>query len=438
MTAVVSSISVLILTISILYLSNLSSLHAQQGGFSLKLIHRDSPGSPLYDPSETHYQRLYKSFRRSSERAHHIHHIHHTHYPNDIAAKVQASGGTYVMNFSIGSPPVSTLAIADTGSDLIWTQCKPCDNCFPQDMPFFDPKLSTSYRDVACDSEQCIFVEGRNCDATRSCNYKISYGDKSYSYGKVGVEKLTLESSNGRPVAFPRVVFGCGHQSHGTFSKKSSGIVGLGGGKNSLISQLGSSIGGKFSYCLAPLESNTSTLNFGTNAIVSGSNNASTTPLLTGSPDTFYYLMLEAVSVGNNTIKYDETRTLGTSDGNIIIDSGTTLTMFPPEFFAKLKEAMAAQIDATPIPDPEGFLGLCYKMDDKLKLPKITMHFKNADVELKNVNSFIAVTDDTICFTFKENGSGAIYGNLAQLNFLVGYDKEKKTLSFKPTDCSQH
>jgi hypothetical protein len=36
-----------------------------------------------------------------------------------------------------------------------------------------------------------------------------------------------------------------------------------------------------------------------------------------------------------------------------------------------------------------------------------------------------------------EGGMGII-GNFAQANYLIGYDKEKMTLSFKHTDCTKN
>ncbi|MCI48044.1 aspartic proteinase CDR1-like, partial [Trifolium medium] len=89
-----------------------------------------------------------------------------------------------------------------------------------------------------------------------------------------------MESTTGHRVSFPKIVVGCG--TNNTISlfqgaSASSGIVGLGGGPLSLITQLGSSIDRKFSYCLLPYESNTtSKLNFGDVAVVSGDGVVST------------------------------------------------------------------------------------------------------------------------------------------------------------------
>ncbi|CAI0432858.1 unnamed protein product [Linum tenue] len=273
--------------------------------------------------------------------------------PSDPDAQLTANNGEYLVNISLGTPPFPIVAIADTGSDIIWTQCKPCTDCYKQVAPLFDPKSSSSYRTVSC-------------------------------------------SSN---------VIGCGHDNAGTFSPKGSGIVGLGGGPASLVSQLGSSIGGKFSYCMVPYAAAkpTSTMNFGTNAVVSG-NGVLSTPLISDpSQPTFYFLQLEAVSVGSKKIAFQGSSIGGS--GNIIIDSGTTLTLVPTDFFSQLSDAVETQVSGgTKTSDPEGFFSLCY--------------------------------DKVVCLAFYANDQLSIYGNVAQQNFLIGYDLPKQTLSFKPTDCT--
>ncbi|KAL6493914.1 hypothetical protein OROGR_031823 [Orobanche gracilis] len=43
----------------------------------------------------------------------------------------------------------------------------------------------------------------------------------------------------------------------------------------------------------------------------------------------------------------------------------------------------------------------------------------------------------SLCLAFAPASRYAIYGNLAQMDFLVGYDLEKRTVSFKPSVCSE-
>ncbi|KAE8667535.1 Aspartic proteinase CDR1 [Hibiscus syriacus] len=210
---------------------------------------------------------------------------------------------------------------------------------------------------------------------------------------------------------------GCGHNNDGTFNEKTSGIIGLGGGEVSLISQLGTSIAGKFSYCLLPISEtgNSSRLNFGSSAVVSGPGVVST-PLVKKSPDTFYYITLEAISVGTKRIEFTGSPT-GSGEGNIIIDSGTTLTLLPSEFYSELESAVDSHINSTKVEGPQ---------------------FTDTDFELKSLNTSVLVSDKTICFAFSSIQDFAIYGNIAQINFLIGYDTGNQTITFKPTDCSKN
>ncbi|CAK7356194.1 unnamed protein product [Dovyalis caffra] len=422
-----------------LCVAGFSCIYAHNGGLTVELIHRDSPNSPFYNSQETRLQRLNNAFRRSISSVHHFMPTAASVSPYEAESEVIANRGEYLMSLSLGTPPFEILAIADTGSDLLWTQCKPCERCYKQVDPLFDPKSSKTYRDLSCDTSQCKKLEQTSCSSDQVCQYSYSYGDLSFTNGNVAVDTVTLASTNGRPVSFPKTVIGCGHQNDGTFDKKGSGIIGLGAGPVSLISQMGSSIGGKFSYCLVPLDSksgNSSKLHFGSNAEVSGSG-VQSTPLVRKDPDTFYFLTLEAISVGNSKIKLVGS-SFGGSDGNIIIDSGTTLTLLPEEFFNKLTTAVEkAVVNGQPAKDPSKFLSLCYLATSDLKLPILTAHFSGADVKLQPINTFVQVSDDVVCFAFSSIDSGAIYGNIAQMNFLVGYDIKGKSVSFEPADCTK-
>lgn len=189
-----------------------------------------------------------------------------------------------------------------------------------------------------------------------------------------------------------------------------------------------------------PIFSQSSKLRFGSDAMVSGSG-AVSTPLIPKRPETFYFLTLEAMSVGNKRLELGDSSSFGDDpfpEGNIIIDSGTTLTLLPADFYSKFESAVAERIDLERVDDREKFLSLCYKSaSDDIGAPIITAHFAGADVKLNPVNTFIRVTEEVMCFAFIPSESLFIFGNLAQMNLLVGYDTVAKTVSFKPMDCTQ-
>ncbi|KAL2236809.1 aspartic proteinase CDR1-like [Sesamum indicum] len=441
------------LILATLLLSSISLISLSEatknGGVTIDLIHRESPLSPSYDASTTHFERLRSLFRRSISRYYALRSASFkstSKSPDSFEATLTPIGGEYLIKINIGTPPVEILAIADTGSDLTWTQCVPCTQCYKQNAPLFDPTKTTSYRSVSCTSQQCqsLGVGSSSCDKSNRCLYQVSYGDNSYSNGDLAVETFTFDSSTSKEsVAFPKVVFGCGHNNDGTFNETGSGIVGLGGGAVSIVKQLETAIGGKFSYCLTTLDSESSSkINFGPNAIVTGPN-VSSTPIVQKSPDTFYYLTLEGVSVGNKASAYNYISNSNSGatveEGNIIIDSGTTLTFLPSSLYEGLESTLEKSISGNRVSDPQGLFGLCYELpsNGEFNAPPIIAHFTGADVELTQESTFLEVEKGVVCLTFVTSQDLAIFGNLHQMNFLIGYDLKNQKVRFLPTDCSK-
>ncbi|XP_023005992.1 aspartic proteinase CDR1-like [Cucurbita maxima] len=420
----------------ILFISAAVSSAAADGGygFSVEMIHRDFPKSPLFNASETHYHRIADALRRSISRE-------RVSLTDTGKAPIYSSGGAYVVKISLGTPPFSIVAVADTGSNIIWTRCKPCPNCHKQIEPMFDPSKSSTYKLVPCSSPNCS-ISGleSSCSSESMCEYSTSYYDGTHSKGDIAVDTVTMGSTSGHPVAFPRTVIGCGHDNVAAFGSKISGIVGLGHGPASLVQQMGPATGGKFSYCLVPVgkSNNSSYLNFGSNAIVSGFG-AVSTPFYTSAIDYFkgfYVLKVEAMSVGSNKFKFTNTLLLETN-GNIIIDSGTTLTYIPMETYANFSNAISKLIDLNPTTSPIQFLNYCYETTtNDYKVPPVTVHFEGGDVNLERENLFIRVAKNVVCLAFVGRKDMFIYGNIAQTNFLVGYDIKKSSVSFKPSNCA--
>lgn len=134
---------VLAISFFVICLSSISSTDAQNGGFSLELIYRDSLKSPLFNPSETRFERITNSLRRFLNHVKLIDSIFAS--PSSAQADIIPNEGEYHMKIAIGTPPVEILAVADTGSDLTWTQCQPCFLCYKQEASLFNPFKSSTY-----------------------------------------------------------------------------------------------------------------------------------------------------------------------------------------------------------------------------------------------------------------------------------------------------
>ncbi|KAK9120362.1 hypothetical protein Syun_017979 [Stephania yunnanensis] len=344
----------------------------------------------------------------------------------------------FLLNISVGTPPIQTLAIADTGSDLTWTQCTPCPSCYKQDLPLFDPHLSSSYKSLPCNANPCVALGNTACSNNSNiCEYNYGYADGSIVIGTLASETFTFYggTTTTTTTTFPSLVFGCGHNDSGTFIARETGIIGLGGGPVSFISQIGPNIGWKFSYCLVPGNTSLNTMTFG--GSVSGEGVVAT-PLIRAEDETYYFVSLDAISVANKRrIPYNDSAQANNT-GNTFIDSGSYFTVLPTGLYNEveldLREAIALKGVTL------GGLKLCYKSESLEGFPDITFHFRGADVVLKPVNYFIRPDGDEtlLCLSLLPvNGTTTIIGNRAQINFEIGYDLEANTVSFKPTDCTK-
>ncbi|XP_054811554.1 probable aspartic protease At2g35615 [Prosopis cineraria] len=360
-------------------------------------------------------------------------------FPNDVI--------NYLMKIFVGTPPVERWAALDTGSDLIWFQCSPCPQCNPQNAPFFDPKSSSTYVSLPCNSTPCEALpyyydaqgqlESPKCGTSNECTYYYTYADNTYTMGELANESISFEASDGgQAVAFPNTVFGCGHNNNATYGRSSTGLVGLAQGSLSLVSQMGN-VGRKFSYCLPPFgHQSTSKLRFGEDATISG-NGVVSTPLITRSDTNFYFLNLEAIVVGRRRVPLTSQ-----SDGNIFIDSGTTLTKLPSSVYNQVEALVKQAIGADQLSFRNIYNHLCYKNASSIQnVPNFMVHFTGeAELSLNRQNLFRYFTsEDSMCFAMipTEAGGMPVYGNVAHINFEVQYDLDRKKLSFAPAECTK-
>jgi hypothetical protein len=237
----------------------------------------------------------------------------------------------------VGTPPRQFIVNIDTGSDLVWLNCKPCIQCIVNatDKPF-DPTQSTSYREASCTDAACTGFPHRHssCGSTGACGYTYLYGDSgasTYTSGIVAYETFTFTALNGSSFAIEHITFGCGQNESLNRFRGYDGFVGLAQGSFSLPRQLSlvSGFTDIFSYCLIPFggtAANHSTFYFG----VPETNISTYTPIYSNPLTSYYYVNVTGISVGDVSLNIpaDFLNINRTDDsGGIIFDSGTTLTM---------------------------------------------------------------------------------------------------------------
>ncbi|CAL5072357.1 unnamed protein product [Urochloa decumbens] len=355
--------------------------------------------------------------------------------------------GEYLMTLSIGTPPVRYPAIADTGSDLIWTQCAPCSDhhCFKQPTPLYNPASSTTFGLLPCGSplSMCAVETAPGCSCPYN-SYNYTYGT-GWTAGIQGTETFTFGSTPADQTRVPNIAFGCSNASSDDFTG-SSGLVGLGRGAVSLVTQLGA---GRFSYCLTPFQDtrSTSKLLIGPSASLDGAAGVGSTTFV-ASPATgpsYYYLNLKGISLGTTALLIPPNAFSLKADGTggLIIDSGTTITSLGNAAYQKIRAAVVSLVTLPTSADGSAATGfdLCFALPSPKAappaMPSMTLHFDGADMVLPS-DSYMMQDSGVWCLAMQNQTDGEvnILGNYQQQNMHILYDVGKETLSFAPTKCS--
>ncbi|CAL0326385.1 unnamed protein product [Lupinus luteus] len=299
------------------------------------------------------------------------------------------NNGDYLMKIFVGNPPVELLATVDTGSDLISVQYS---------------------------------------EATSQCRYSLSsYREKSITEGNLASDTIRFGSKDGPLITIPKTILGCGNLYTENFKNTGKGVVGLGGGPLSLVSQLSDKFGHIFSYCLLPYNVNsTSKLKIGRESTIPPFLAVTTTPLEAASR---YTAILNGVSVDTTDLKPPTSL-------RIVIDSGTRLTYLANPLYGNVEIAVADAIDYESLENPPSPYKLCYALESISFVPSITFHLSTGDIHFPIGNILVKVGDN-LCLSILPTDDISILGSLAQTNFKVEYDLQKKTVSFAHADCTK-
>ncbi|XP_028751359.1 aspartyl protease UND-like [Neltuma alba] len=362
--------------------------------------------------------------------------ISHNYYTNDLRARMKAEifGVQFMANFSIGDPPVPQLLTMDTGSNLFWVQCLPCNKCFQQTSPLFDPFKSSTYTNISCKCPSCSVFDEDKCDAYDNCKFSHKYLDGTDVAGILGTEALTFVTSDEDVITVPEVLFGCASDNN-AFDGEPSGIIGLGPSNISLVTQLGS----KFSYCLGSIMDPKYTHNvlvLGEGARLEGDS----TPLEVFND--LYHVRLESISVGEKQLDIDPCIFKRTPEGKggVVIDSGTTLTFLLPEWYEPVASEVQKLLDGKLERSYDPYIpNLCYKgviSRDLTGFPVVTFHFAGGAELALDINSLFQENGkEEFCLALQESQEMSIIGIMAQQNYNVGFDVSGKNVFFQRIDC---
>ncbi|GJN28930.1 hypothetical protein PR202_gb17105 [Eleusine coracana subsp. coracana] len=409
------------------------------------LVHRHGPCVPS-SQSSTNKPSLAETLRRSRARADYI--VSRASSRGSSNVSVPTYLGTsvdsleYGVTLGIGTPAVSQFVLIDTGSDLSWVQCQPCNStkCYKQKDPLFDPRKSTTYAPIPCHTDVCrrLTVDryGAGCtDGGAHCGYFIQYGDGSRTNGVYSHETLTL----GPGVAVTNFRFGCGYDQRQT-TDKFDGILGLGGAPESLPVQTASIYGGAFSYCLPPVKSKPGFLALGG---PKPSNTAAHGPGFVFTPMgramgrvddelTSYVVRLTGISVGGIPLDVPASA----FRGGMIIDSGQIVTRLQTTQYNALQAAFRKAMAAYPRLH-NGDLDTCYNFTGygNVTVPRIALTFAGGATVDLDVPHGVLLNN---CLAFEESGPDiglGMIGNVNTRTLEVLYDVGRSQLGFRSGAC---
>ncbi|RCV18777.1 hypothetical protein SETIT_3G330500v2 [Setaria italica] len=430
-----------------LFCASLSSFATSAAGLRLELTHVDAKDNCTAE------ERLRRATERTHRRLASMGGV-------GVAAPVRWSETQYVAEYLIGDPPQRAEAIVDTGSDLVWTQCSACRaaGCFAQNLPYYDPSRSRTAQPAACGDAACALgsVITQCTRAGEACAVAVRYGAGDI----VGFLRTETFAFGSEEVS---LAFGCvvaTELSPGSLDG-ASGIIGLGRGALSLVSQLGDT---RFSYCLTPYlrdAAKPSHLFVGASADLSGGAPVTSVPFARNPNEypfsTFYYLPLVGMSVGTARLAIAaaafELRRVaaGVWAGGSFIDSGSPFTTLVDAAYQALRAELVRQLGASLVQPRTGGLDLCVARGDAGRVvPPLVLHFGGGggggDVVVPPENYWGPVDGATECMLVFNSAAGpdstlplnetTIIGNYMQQDVHLLYDLDNGVLSFQTADCS--
>ncbi|CAM0872944.1 unnamed protein product [Alopecurus aequalis] len=362
-----------------------------------------------------------------------------------MAARSKARSMRLLSGHAGSARPVQL--ILDTGSDLVWTQCQPCQACFDQALPYFDPSNSSTFSVVPCHRPTCQenlawSSCGKQNWGNQTCVYVYAYGDNSITTGYLDSDTFTFAAADGVGTAsVPGLAFGCGLFNNGVFKSNETGIAGFGRGALSLPSQLKVD---NFSHCFTPVTgSEPSAVLLGVPANLYG-NAVQSTPLIQSiASPSFYYLSLKGITVGSTRLPVPESvfalKQNGT--GGTIMDSGTGMTSLPQGVYKLVHDVFVDQA-RLPVHNSTTTSQLCFLLPPQGKpdVPKLVLHLEGATLDLPRENYMFELQEagrNITCLAVNAGGDLTIIGNYQQQNLHVLYDLANSMLSFVPTQCDR-
>ncbi|XP_020593341.1 aspartic proteinase Asp1-like [Phalaenopsis equestris] len=356
--------------------------------------------------------------------------------------------GFYYVSMNIGDPPKPYFLDIDTGSDVTWLQCDaPCVKCSQGPHPLYRPRKNGL---VPCKHPLCAALhESTNheggCEVAEQCDYEIEYQDHGSSIGVLVSDTFALRLTNSS-LAHPVLSFGCGYDQQAGPSagpngrSDTDGVLGLGSGKVSILSQL-SQLGicrSVVGHCLG--RRSTGFMFFGENVVPPRS--LTWAPMSHNAAHKYYSPGLAEVYAGKQQLGVKQA---------VVFDSGSSYTYFNDKLYHHLLSAISTEISKVKPMLKEAAedkaLPHCWKgtrpfksvFDLRKHFRSLNLSFANgkapAVLEIPPENYFIVTKQGNACLGILNGGEIGLgdlnlVGDISMQDVMIVYDNEKQRIGW--------
>ncbi|CAL5368846.1 unnamed protein product [Camellia sinensis] len=357
--------------------------------------------------------------------------------------------GFYHVQLNIGQPSKPYFLDPDTGSDLTWLQCDaPCVHCTKGPHPLYRPSNDL----VACRDPLCASLQPSDdykCENPEQCDYIVEYADGGSSAGVLVKDNLALNFTNGIRVS-PRLAIGCGYDQRpppGTSNYHPlDGVLGLGKGKSSIVSQLHSQglVRNVVGHCLS--SKGGGYIFFGDD--VYDSSRVVWTPMSRDNPHHYSLGSAELIHGG---------KPIGSKNLLVVFDSGSSYTYLNGQTYQSFISLLRKELNGKPLSETQDdrTLSVCWKGKKPFKnLRDVKKYFKplalsfssgwrtKAQFEIPPEAYLIISSKGNVCLGIL-NGAEVglqdynVIGDISMQDKMLIYDNEKQVIGWVSASCDQ-
>ncbi|PKA49521.1 Protein aspartic protease in guard cell 1 [Apostasia shenzhenica] len=284
----------------------------------------------------------------------------------------------YILQAGLGSPPHPLLLALDSAADASFISAANFSSSSAQILP--------------CSSPVCPLFNGQACAAAAAagpCIYNQSYGGDSSFSAALSQDSLILSRDT-----ITSFIFGAVTAAAAGPSFPKHGLLGLGRGPISLLSQTSSLYHSVFSYCLPSYNSYYFSGSLRLGPARQPPRIHSTPLLFNPHRPSLYYVNLTGVSVGRvpvavppRSFAFDPQTGAGT-----VVDAGTVITRFVAPAYTAVRDEFRRQVNASGGYESLGAFDTCFStavVGTAASPPAVTLHLEGLNLVLPAENALI-------------------------------------------------